>query len=151
MVWGCITSKGAGYLCKIDGNMDQTLYKEIIEGELQQTIDWYHLDEARIIFQHDNDPKHTANSIKELLNKKKYIIMTWPSQSPDMNPIEHIWSTVKRRLNDYDQPPAGILDLWERVQEVWNKLTQDDCLRVIDSMLRRIEALLKAKGKWTDY
>ena len=77
--------------------------------------------------------------------------MTWPPQSPDMNPIEHIWSTVKRRLNDYDQPPAGILDLWERVQEVWNKLTQDDCLRVIDSMLRRIEALLKAKGKWTDY
>ena len=151
MVWACITPKGPGFLCKIDGNMDQTLYKEIIDGELQQTIDWYQLDEARTIFQHDNDPKHTAKSIKTLLAGKQYSLLTWPPQSPDMNPIEHIWSLVKRRLNDFTTPPSGITELWERVQHIWNQVTPEDCLKVIESMPRRIEALLKARGKWTEY
>ena len=62
MVWGCITSGGVGYLTEIEGIMDQHLYKEILAGELADTIEYYELDEEKVIFQHDNDPKHTAKS-----------------------------------------------------------------------------------------
>ncbi len=60
----CMTSKGVGYSCKIDSTMDQHLYKSILEDELMQTIEFYELEEEKIIFQHDNDPKHTAKSVK---------------------------------------------------------------------------------------
>ena len=77
--------------------------------------------------------------------------MIWPAQSPDINPIEHLWATIKRQLNEYEQPPNGILQLWERIESIWNNIDKDVCINLIESMPRRIEAALKAKGKWTNY
>ena len=50
-VWGYMTAEGPGYLCKIDGNIDQYLYKSILEDELLNTIEYYNLDPDTIIFQ----------------------------------------------------------------------------------------------------
>jgi transposase len=59
-VWGCFTSLGIGYLCRIDGGLDGELYRQILSDEFQQTLEYYNLDAQNIIFQQDNDPKHTA-------------------------------------------------------------------------------------------
>ncbi len=151
LMWGCMTSKGVGYASRIDTTMDQHLYKSILEDELMQTIDYYDLDSTKVIFQHDNDPKHTAKSVKEWLKDQEFQTMTWPAQSPDLNPIEHLWSHVKRKLNQFESPPKGINELWERVQQVWNEIDKETCSNLIRSMPSRIEAVLKAKGKWTKY
>jgi len=151
MLWGCMTSKGVGYSCKIDNTLDQQLYKTILEEDLMDTIEYYHLDHSKIIFQHDNDPKHTAKSIKEWLKYQDFETMVWPAQSPDLNPIEHLWSHLKRRLNSYPTPAKGINELWERVQEVWNEIDEETCFNLIRSMPSRVQAVLKSKGKWTKY
>ena len=65
MVWGCFTACGVGYMTKIDKGLDAKLYCNILDDELKQTIDYYKMDEEKLIFQHDNDPKHTARVTQE--------------------------------------------------------------------------------------
>jgi DDE superfamily endonuclease/Transposase len=151
MIWGCMTWYGTGYMCKIEGRMDQHLYRSILEDELIQTIDYYQLEPSQCIFQQDNDPKHRAKSVQEWIIDQSFEVLEWPPQSPDLNPIEHLWSHLKRRLNTYDSPPKGMLELWDRVESEWNKIDSAVCIRLIESMPRRIEAVLKAKGSWTKY
>ena len=47
--------------------------------------------------------------------------MDWPPQSPDMNPIEHLWHALKKQLRTHEEPPKGIHGLWKRVQDEWLK------------------------------
>jgi len=122
-----------------------------IEEDLYETIEEYEMDDTRIIFQHDNDPRHKAKSVQEWLGKQLFEVLEWPPQSPDLNPIEHLWALLKRRLNQYETPPSGMLELWERIHFQFYEITEDECARLYESMPRRIEAVLMAKGMWTDY
>lgn len=133
------------------GGMDANLYKEILDDEFMKSLDWYGKDKSDIIFQQDNDPKHTSTTAKQWFKDHGIIVLDWPSYSPDLNPIEHLWSIVKRRLHDFDHPPSSMHELWLRIQQVWNNISIDDCQKLIESMPRRIEAVYKAKGSWTKY
>ena len=64
MMWGCMTWGGVGMACKIDGRMDTDLYLQILEEELQQTLKFYDKTPNDIVFQQDNDPKHTSRRAK---------------------------------------------------------------------------------------
>ena len=103
-----------------------------------KTLEFYDLEPKRVIFQHDNYPKHTAKTVKEWLANEEFIVMIWPTQSPDLNPIEHLWAHVKRKLNQYETPAKGMIELWERIQEVWNNSDAQTCSDLINSMPSRI-------------
>ena len=68
------------------------------------------------VFQHDNDPKHTAKATKEWLKKKHIKVLEWPCQSPDLNPIDNLWKQLKVRvakrqpqnLNDLENIHRGV-------------------------------------------
>ena len=151
MMWGCMTWKGVGYACKIDGKMDGDLYIKILEDELQASIKYFGEKPGDIIFQQDNDPKHTCKKAKAWFLECGMEVLVWPAQSPDLNPIEHLWEYLKRRLAEYETPPKGILELWERVQVEWEKIEASVCQGLVESMPRRIAAVLKAKGGYTKY
>jgi transposase len=151
MVWGCMTWEGVGYAAKIDGRMDGDLYLQILKDELQNSLEFYGLNPSDVIFQQDNDPKHTCKKVKEWLDGQEFRTMVWPAQSPDLNPIEHLWGYLKRRLAEYEHPPKGMEELWRRIEEEWNKIPAEVCQGLIESMPRRIEAVLKAKGGYTKY
>lgn len=152
MIWGCMTTQGPGFMCKIDGKMDQHLYKTILEGELAKKIDFYGLNPREVIFQHDNCPIHKAKTAAEYLQNREYQVLEQPAQSPDLNPVENLWSKVKRELNKYEPPPNGMIEFWARIQETWGqKITVNDCMVLIESISRSIEAVRKAKGWWAKY
>ncbi len=76
MIWGCITADGVGYLTEIEGIMDQHLYLEILKGELVDTIEYYEIDESKMIFMQDNDPKHKAKLVMEFIEDQDYSLLT---------------------------------------------------------------------------
>ena len=151
MIWGCMTWEGIGYATKIDGRMDGDLYLQILKDELLNTLQYHSLNPPDIIFQQDNDPKHTCKKVKEWLGEQDFRTMVWPAQSPDLNPIEHLWGYLKRRLAEYEHPSSGIHELWERTEVEWEKISVAECRGLIESMPRRVQAVLKAKGGYTKY
>ena len=151
MMWGCITYEGVGYGCQIEGSMDSDIYCEILGKHLMDTMEYYGISEDTMIFQHDNDRKHTSRTVKAWLHDKGVEVLPWPACSPDLNPIEHMWYLLKCKLGLYKEPPKSIHELWERVDHEWNKIDPDLCRSLVDSMPRRVRAVIRAKGGHTMY
>ena len=78
MMWGCMASQGIGYACKIDGKMDAELYKNILRDEFLDTIEYYELDHSKVVFQQDNDPKHTSKKAREWFQTNNIRLLDWP-------------------------------------------------------------------------
>jgi hypothetical protein len=151
MVWGCMLWDGVGDACKIDGRMDGDLYIKILEEDLQSHINYYGKSADDVIFQQDNDPKHTCKKAQTWFQDNDFKVLSWPAQSPDLNPIKHLWDHLKRKLAGYEVAPKKMLELWERVEVEWNKIDAEVCQNLIESMPRRVAAVLKAKGSHTKY
>ena len=71
--------------------------REILEDYLQPSMDVFKAD-STWQFQQDNAPCHTALSIKQYINEKGFNLMPWPARSPDLNPIENLWSWMDCKL-----------------------------------------------------
>lgn len=153
MMWGCITHSGPGYAYQVyDGTMKAKDYQEILNTTFRDSMEYYGFDWSEYYFQQDNDPKHKATSTIEWMRQEKIkILEDWPAQSPDLNPIEHVWHHLKLKLSEYSTRAKGVHELWERIDVEWNSFTQEQCRRYIDSMPDRIQAVLDAKGGPTRY
>jgi hypothetical protein len=64
MVWSCFTAKGVEYITRIDGGLNAELYVNILQDELMETLNEYGYKKEDIVFQQDNDPKHTSRLAK---------------------------------------------------------------------------------------
>jgi hypothetical protein len=151
MVWGCMGWNGVGQLVEVEGRMDANQYVDILDNHLLVSMRNLDIPEKDMIFQQDNDPKHTSNKAKTWMEDNDITLLDWPAQSPDLNPIEHLWVHVKNQLTEYPTHAKGVFEVWDRVAEVWTDIPAEVCQKLIESMPRRIEAVIKAKGGNTKY
>lgn len=151
MVWGCMGWDGVGKMVYVEGKMDAKQYCSILDDGLLGTLEKFNLETDDIIFQQDNDPKHTSKVATRWFEDNDISLLSWPAQSPDLNPIEHLWGILKRKIYEHEYPAEGVDEIWERAAAAWAKITIEEVQNLIGSMPRRIEAVIKAKGGHTKY
>ena len=104
-------------------------------------------------FQQDNAPCHKARNISNwfLEHDNEFTVLKWPPQSPDLNPIEHLWDVVERELRALDVHPSNLHQLQDAILSIWANISKECYQHLVESMPRRIKAVLKAKGGPTPY
>ncbi|CAK9820145.1 Transposable element Tc1 transposase [Anthophora quadrimaculata] len=148
MVWGCMAASGVGNLVFIDGLMDKYKYKSILEQNLQESAVKLGM-QGNYYFQHDNDPKHTAQIVREWILYHIPDFLSTPPQSPDVNRIENLWAEIEKRLRKHEISNKQILK--EKILEVWNRIEQSTTEKLIKSMQNRLIEIIKHNGGPTKY
>ncbi len=131
-----------------ESTVNAAIYQEILEHFMLPSADKLYVD-ADFIFQQDLAPAHTAKGTKSWFNDHGVTVLDWPANSPDLNPIENLWGIVKRKMRD--TRPNNADELKATVKETWASIPPQQCHKLITSMPRRIEAVIKAKGAPTKY
>ncbi|GFY27627.1 transposable element Tcb1 transposase [Trichonephila clavipes] len=149
MVWGCMAASGVGKLVFIDGIMHKMAYLNIQQNNLKESADKLGLG-SNFIFQQDNDPKHTAFVVEEwLLYHCRNQLNTLP-QSLDLNVIDHLWSHLQRAVQKHIKITSKE-QLKSVLQEEWLNIAPETTRHLVESMPRRLEAVISAKGYATKY
>lgn len=148
LVWGCFSASGVGNLVFIDGIMDRFKYIDIIKNNLGASAKKLNMG-TDYMFQQDNDPKHTAWDTKMWLLYNTPKMLNTPPQSPDLNPIEHLWAHLKKQIRKHRISSKETLKT--ALTEEWDKIAPNYCKKLVDSMQRRLEAVIKSRGNPTKY
>lgn len=147
MVWGSMSASGVGELV-IDGIMNAEKYVNVLRGNLKKSVRKLGIEQS-YMFQQDNDPKHTAKKTKEWLLYNTRKMFPTPPQSPDVNPIENLWATLESKLRKYECSSRN--DLINNLQKAWADIDLQETSRLVESMPRRLQAIINSKGYPTKY
>jgi len=157
MIWGCMAAAGVGRICVVEGIVNAKKYIDIlIRHMLPSAGDLFLHDNSpptakpSFIFQQDNAPCHTAQVCSAWFRRNGIEVLDWPGNSPDLNPIENLWARLKRLVSR--RQPSNKRQLIEAIIHSWHHVIQPQELQqLINSMQRRCQAVIRARGYPTKY
>ncbi|DAZ94377.1 TPA: hypothetical protein N0F65_001111 [Lagenidium giganteum] len=149
MVWGAFCSKGQTKLVILDGNQDSEKYIWTLSEHLLPFIDLRYGREC--IFQQDGASIHTSGTTKEFLEEQNITVMSWPSKSPDLNPIENIWGILARAVYAHGRQFQTKDDLIATIHACWANISPALITKLLCSMPKRCIDVLKLHGAKTKY
>lgn len=159
-VWGCFSAHGVGPLVRVKGQMNSSWYHGILTHHamphLKQLMASQHKrwtkKTAKWYYQHDNAKAHIEKgNSRYLLSKQvesngRMRVLEWPSNSPDLNPIENLWHYLKDKLEKYESRPTSLDNLWERIKKEWEAIPQEMLRNLAESMPNRVDEVIDKHG-----
>jgi hypothetical protein len=98
------------------------------------------------LYQHDNAPCHKARSMREWFVDSNVSEMDWSAQSPGLNPVEHPWDELERRLRSRPQCPTSLTGLATALQEEWAAIQPEMFRHLVESLPSRVLVVIEANG-----
>ena len=125
--------------------MDQYLYIDTLENAMLPSRDLLIDDHMNWIYQQDNAPCHKAKKVDAWFRENNISVLPWPARSPDLNPIEQIWSIIDKKLVGVRL--SNLAELEKAVVKEWQELPPSTsiCVNLVQSMPKRLEMCIKAK------
>jgi transposase len=152
MMAACCSHKGIGPIVREVGKVNATLHTQMLGNavipELKRLGNG---DLSKVYLQEDNAPVHTAKITQSFKAEQQVQSIKWPAQSPDLNPIENLWDECSRRIRQRPDKPKNLDDLEKIVKEEWQRVPIRVCEKLIDSMPKRLQAVIDANGGPTRY
>ncbi len=132
MVWGIFS------LVPIEHRLNTPAYLSIVVDHVTTVV--YSVPSSDGYFQQDNAPCHKAQIISDwfLEHDKEFTLLKWPPQSPDLNPIEHLWDVVEREIRIMDVQPTNLQQLRDAIMSIWTKISEECLQYLVESMPRKI-------------
>jgi transposase len=145
MFFGSFSKRAFGQLAVIEGKIDAKKYIENVQNYIEPELN---ASLVPLIFMHDNAPCHKAKVVTDYLRQKQIKTLDWPPQSPDLNPIEHIWAIIKQELYSEKGFPKNRAELISRVFKIWENLDKKLLESLTKHAMRRFHAVVERKGRW---
>ncbi|GFY12113.1 transposable element Tcb1 transposase [Trichonephila clavipes] len=133
-------------LVRIAGTLNSQSY---ISNVLEPVVLPYLQDLATAIFQQDNAQPYVARIVQRFFVNHQIELLPLPASSPDLSPIENMWSTVAQCLTQITPPAATPDQLWQRVEAAWSAVPQEHIQSLFESMLRRVVAVISNNGGYS--
>lgn len=151
MVWGCVSHDCKLDLVTINGNHTGEKYtRDVLTPVVVPHFD-NHTLAPRPLFMDDNARHHRSRAVKAYLENESVNTLPWPARSPDLNPIEHLWDQLGRRIQALEPPPQTLQQLEAQLHREWRQITLQQIRRLTGSMRRRVAAVIQANGGYTRY
>lgn len=149
MVWAGFCSRGALHLEFPDHRLDSRRYQEILRTRLLPPYRVLRRD--GYIFQQDNAPCHTSRSTSAWLARQQVQVLDWPSNSPDLNPIENLWGIMVRQIYADNRSYQTKAELQAAIEQAWADIDEETIANLIGSMQNRLFQVINRNGGPTDY
>ncbi len=146
MVWGIFSWHTLGPLVQIEHHLNATAYLSIVANHVHpfMTTVYPYSDGY---FQKVNAPSHRAQIISDvsLEHGNEFTLLKWHPQSPNLNPIEHLWDVVEQEICIMDVQSSNLQQLRDAFILIWTKISEECFQHLVESTPRRIKAVLKVK------
>ncbi len=152
MMWGIFSWNTVGTLVPIEHSLYTTAYLSIVADHVHPFMTTVY-PSSDDYFQQDNAPCHKAQIISDwiLEHDNEFTLLKYSPQSPDLNPIEHLWDVVEREICIMDVKPTNLQQLRDAIMSIRTKISEKSFQHLVESMPWRIKAVLKAKWGPTLY
>ncbi len=135
MVWGIFSWQTLRPLVPIMHRLNATAYLSIVSEHVHPLMTTVYPSRDGY-FKQDNAPCHKAQIISDwfLEHDNEFTLLTWPPQSPDLNPIEHLWDVVEREICFMDVQPTNLQQLRDAIMLIWTKISEECFQHLVESM-----------------